>query len=107
MEQLKIDIVKVEKSLENAREAMARTGEEKCLDNTDIVRGMIEGYIFVDHHLLFCTLRAGRMLFWEDQHDVGHTPPKTVWDISGMHILDSTPASRGSSFFSKQASQRI
>ena len=33
---------------------------------------------------MFCTLRSGRMLFWEDQHDVGHTPPVSVWDVSGM-----------------------
>lgn len=25
-------------------------------------------------------------MFWDDQHDVGHVPPKTTWDISGMTI---------------------
>jgi hypothetical protein len=53
----------------------------------DIVHGLIEGYVIVDQHLQFCTLRGGRMLFWDDQHDVGHVPPSSVWDISGMTIV--------------------
>ena len=27
------------------------------------------------------------MLFWGEQHDVGHAPPLSVWDISGMAVL--------------------
>ena len=82
-EQLQMDLVKIEKILEAARESMAATADEKRLHHaletshaSDIVHGMIEGYVIVDHHLLFCTLRSGRMLFWEDQHDVGHIPPQ-------------------------------
>ena len=56
----------------------------------DIMHGMIEGYVVVDHELMFCTLRAGRMLFWRDQHDVGHAPPASVWDVSGMAIFKRT-----------------
>jgi len=55
---------------------------------TDITHGMIEGYVIIDHKLLFCTLRAGRMLFWREQQDVGHAPPMSMWDISGMAILN-------------------
>ena len=93
-EQLQMDLIKIEKILDVARESMAATADEKRLHHaletshaSDIVHGMIEGYVIVDHHLLFCTLRSGRMLFWEDQHDVGHIPPTSVWDISGMSIL--------------------
>ncbi|KAL7547994.1 hypothetical protein ACHAWF_011267, partial [Thalassiosira exigua] len=55
----------------------------------DIMHGMIEGYVVVDHQLLFCTLRAGRMLFWADSHHAGHAPPKSVWDVSGMAVLEA------------------
>jgi len=63
---------------------------------TDIIHGMIEGYVFVDHQLMFCTLRSGRMLFWRDQQDVGYTPPTSVWDISGMAIVEAGKESEGS-----------
>ena len=116
-EQLQVDLKKTMEELENTRELMAATADEKRLHfektkkqlygdasmkvakadsrgtiietshATDIRHGMIEGYVIIDHQLLFCTLRGGRMLFWRDQHDVGHTPPISVWDISGMAIL--------------------
>mmetsp|Transcript_36878 Transcript_36878/g.79639 ORF Transcript_36878/g.79639 Transcript_36878/m.79639 type:complete len:1203 (-) Transcript_36878:573-4181(-) len=125
-EHLEIDLKETEKELEELRESMAATADEKRLqlssldkstrklqlyglDNvnkggvsssrmggssiirhshaSDIMHGMIEGYVVVDHELMFCTLRAGRMLFWKDQHDVGHAPPASVWDVSGMAIL--------------------
>ena len=54
---------------------------------TDIRHGMIESYVVVDHQLMFCTVRAGRVLFWTDQNDVGHVPPLSMWDISGMAVL--------------------
>ena len=120
-EQLKLDVKKVEKELEDAREAMSVTAEEKKKHHgrvslyakatskaqqasrtgnsvnhgkmatshaIDIVHGLIEGYVVVGRKLMFCTLRSGRMLFWEDQHDVGHTPPSSVWDVSGMAMMD-------------------
>ena len=108
-EQLGTDLRKVEKELEKARESMSITAEDKkkhhapqlyaavgtedhkiaTSQNIDIVHGIIEGYVVVDHQLMFCTLRSGRMLFWKDQHDVGHTPPVSVWDISGMQMIDA------------------
>lgn len=63
---------------------------------TDIRHGMIEGYVVVDLDLTFCTLRAGRMLFWRDQADVGHAPPISVWDVSGMAVLSAADDSRTS-----------
>jgi Kef-type K+ transport system membrane component KefB len=54
---------------------------------SDIAHGLIEGYVIVDGHLLFCTLRGGRMMFWDEQQDVGHVPPSAVWDISGMTLI--------------------
>ena len=94
IEQLRKDLINVDKNLEKVRSTMAATADEKRLHHaletshaSDIIHGMIEGFVIVDHHLLFCTLRSGRMLFWEDQHDVGHIPPTSVWDISGMQIL--------------------
>lgn len=119
-EHLQNDLKEMKRKLEEARESMSATADEKRLqlssmnDSTrklqlygresnnkekgrqtiirhshesDIMHGMIEGYVVVDHELVFCTLRAGRMLFWRDQHDVGHTPPASVWDVSGMHII--------------------
>ena len=116
-EQLKIDFEETKKELESTRISMAATADEKRLHfekttkllygkagskttkgdsggaiiktshTTDIMHGMIEGYVIIDHHLMFCTLRAGRMLFWKNQHDVGHAPPISVWDISVMSIL--------------------
>ncbi len=119
-EQLKLDLKKVEKELQDAREAMSVTAEEKKKVHAkvslyakanasveapgtrnfaghgkmatshaiDIVHGLIEGYVVVDRKLMFCTLRSGRMLFWDDQHDVGHVPPTTVWDVSGMTMMN-------------------
>eukprot|EP00584_Thalassiosira_punctigera_P009361 CAMPEP_0172539054 /NCGR_PEP_ID=MMETSP1067-20121228/10331_1 /TAXON_ID=265564 ORGANISM="Thalassiosira punctigera, Strain Tpunct2005C2" /NCGR_SAMPLE_ID=MMETSP1067 /ASSEMBLY_ACC=CAM_ASM_000444 /LENGTH=1059 /DNA_ID=CAMNT_0013324677 /DNA_START=41 /DNA_END=3220 /DNA_ORIENTATION=- len=118
-EQLETDLKETEKELEEARDSMAATADEKkCQQSgdaklqlygkrdekngapsrgrpsiiqtshtSDIMHGMIEGYVVVDHELVFCTLRAGRMLFWRDQHDVGHAPPAYVWDVSGMAVL--------------------
>ena len=116
-ENLEIDLKDTEKELETARELMAATADEKHLHPgktkkplqlygdgsrkglsgknliiktshaTDIMHGMIEGYVIIDDQLMFCTVRAGRMLFWGDQLDVGYVPPTSVWDISGMTIL--------------------
>jgi Kef-type K+ transport system membrane component KefB len=106
MEQLHLDLRKVEKELEHKRNQMSITVEEKSLNHgptdlygkatskkmatshaMDIVHGLIEGYVIVEHQLLFCTLRGGRMLFWHDQHDVGHIAPTSVWDVSGMRMI--------------------
>ncbi len=107
--QLKADLKKVDAAMAAARLDMATTAEEKRRHHapsidaigaighhklatshaTDIVHGLIEGYVIVDDHLTFCTLRCGRMLFWEHQHDVGHVPPTTVWDVSGMTFCES------------------
>ena len=96
-----------ESDLAAARQSMSETVEQKrthhssslygndTLQNhklatshaVDIVHGLIEGYVIVDGHLTFCTLREGRMLFWANQHDVGHVPPTEVWDVSGMTML--------------------
>eukprot|EP00581_Thalassiosira_minuscula_P014508 CAMPEP_0183711958 /NCGR_PEP_ID=MMETSP0737-20130205/7271_1 /TAXON_ID=385413 /ORGANISM="Thalassiosira miniscula, Strain CCMP1093" /LENGTH=1045 /DNA_ID=CAMNT_0025940531 /DNA_START=202 /DNA_END=3342 /DNA_ORIENTATION=+ len=62
---------------------------------TDIMHGMIEGYVIVENQLMFCTLRAGRMLFWGDKHDVGHAPPASVWDVSGMAIIEGEDDTAG------------
>jgi hypothetical protein len=110
IEKLGIDLVKVDQELEDAREKMSSTAEEKKLHHApslygekqksavdhkmatshaiDLVHGLIEGYVIVQHRLLFCSLRGGRMLFWEDRNDVGHVPPKSVWDVSGMRIFE-------------------
>lgn len=126
-EQLQIDSKKTANELEENRESMVATADEKRLhfektkkqlygnagrkvakdssrgavietsDMTDIQHGMIEGYVIIDRELMFCTLRAGRMLFWREQHDVGHTPPMSVWDISGMAILNMDTEERPSS----------
>lgn len=97
-----------ESDLAIARQSMSETVEEKRMHHSasfsgdsatqnhkfvtshaiDIVHGLIEGYVIVDGHLTFCTLREGRMMFWANQHDVGHTPPSEVWDVSGMAMID-------------------
>eukprot|EP00948_MAST-09A_sp_MAST-9A-sp1_P001563 g1563.t1 len=113
-EQLVEDLRLVEAELETARKGMAEPamqgkghrhhksslygqGFKKALQGLkiatsharDIRHGLIEGYVVMEGHLTFCTLREGRMLFWDHQHDVGHTPPKEVWDVSGMMMLDT------------------
>lgn len=105
-EQLQSDLRDVELEMDTARRGMSETAEQKHRGHaprssvsgivemstshaTDIVHGLIEGYVIVDRHMMFCTLRGGRMMFWEDQHDIGHVPPVSTWDISGMIIVDS------------------
>jgi len=110
-EQLEIDLEDYGIELESARNSMAATADEKRLNTkkrvgskgvkignsfrgnsimtsyaTDIRHGMIEGYVIMDQNVMYCTLRAGRMLFWKDRLDVGHAPPISVWDISVMTI---------------------
>ena len=110
-ENLRIDLQKVDQELEEMREQMSSTAEDKKIHHApslygdaqmknggidhkmstshaiDIVHGLIEGYVIVERQLLFCTLRGGRMLFWHDSHDIGIIPPISVWDVSGMKIL--------------------
>ncbi|KAL9187603.1 hypothetical protein ACHAXT_005981 [Thalassiosira profunda] len=113
-EHLEIDLEETQKELEVARESMAATADEKkskksswslygragpdekksrksvvkVSHTTDIMHGMIEGYVVVDGELQFCTLRAGRVLFWDAQNDVGNRPPTSVWDVSTLAILE-------------------
>lgn len=62
--------------------------EMQPANEMDVMHGMIEGYVIVDGKLLFCTLRGGRMLFWDDKHDVGHKPPNSVWDVAHMAMYE-------------------
>jgi len=117
-EQLQIDLKKTMDELKKTRNSMAATVDEKRFyfekttkqlyedveqkdsddasrgtiiktsHATDIMHGMIEGYVIIDHQLMFCTLRTGRMLFWREQNDVGYAPPSMCWDITGMAILN-------------------
>ena len=55
-EQLQMDLIKIEKILDVARESMAATADEKRLHHaletshaSDIVHGMIEGYVIVEY----------------------------------------------------------
>ncbi|EJK65287.1 hypothetical protein THAOC_13867, partial [Thalassiosira oceanica] len=72
----------------DAAPSKKKSKEMQPSNELDVMHGMIEGYVIVGGKLLFCTLRGGRMLFWNDKHDVGHKPPETVWDVSHMSMYE-------------------
>ena len=92
--ELALDLEEVESEMECARTAMSLTAEERRLvkgaqqkakktmshhqrrgkgltvttsEKSDIMHGLIEGYVIMNRHLLFCCVRGGRMMFWDDQ----------------------------------------